>query len=262
MQVLDPGLDTERFFAGLASAQARVLLLDYDGTLAPFRVERDQAAPYSGVRDALAAMLQAGHTRLVVISGRKASELPGLLRLTPQPEIWGTHGWERLRPDGAYSSPQLDTRVAAGLAAARAWADWQGLAGQLEEKPASVALHWRGLPPELIAELRAAALACWSALVPAGLEIHSFDGGIELRVPGRDKGFAVRTILGETRPDAASIAYLGDDLTDEDAFAALAGRGLGILVRAELRPTKAALWLRPPEELIAFLWRWQRACLG
>lgn len=58
----------------------------------------------------------------------------------------------------------------------RAWAERLELVEQLEEKPASVALHWRGLPPERIAELQAAAPADWSAL--AGLEVHLFDGGI------------------------------------------------------------------------------------
>ena len=55
------------------------------------------------------------------------------------------------------------------------------------------------------------------------------------------------------------MAYLGDDLTDEDAFRAVATRGLGILVRQELRKTAAVAWLRPPEELLDFLHRWARA---
>jgi trehalose-6-phosphatase len=56
------------------------------------------------------------------------------------------------------------------------------------------------------------------------------------------------------------VAYLGDDRTDEDAFKALAGRGLAVLVREELRPTAAAVWLRPPVELLDFLQRWMTAC--
>jgi len=64
--------------------------------------------------------------------------------------------------------------------------------------------------------------------------------------------------LAEEGADAA-VAYLGDDLTDEDAFRALAGRGLRALVRAELRPSEADVWIRPPGELLAFLDRWLRA---
>lgn len=247
------------FFARLTTAARRALLLDYDGTLAPFRIERDLAIPYPGVQDVLTAIQGAGHTRLVIISGRPASEIPALLGLERQPEIWGTHGWERLGSDGAYTAPQLEGRLVAGLAAARSWAERLELGPQIEEKPASLALHWRGLPAEAIAEIQASALAHFAELAPAaGLEIRTFDGGIELRAPGRDKGFAVRAILDELGD--ATTAYLGDDLTDEDAFAALAGRGLSVLVRAELRPTRAQVWLRPPEDLLAFLWQWHHAC--
>ena len=51
-------------------------------------------------------------------------------------------------------------------------------------------------------------------------------------------------------------SYLGDDLTDEDAFRALKGRGLSVLVRNELRETLADIWLKPPGELIDFLLKW------
>ena len=54
------------------------------------------------------------------------------------------------------------------------------------------------------------------------------------------------------------MAYLGDDRTDEDAFRALRGRGLSVLVRAEPRETAADAWIRPPEELIEFLRTWRR----
>ena len=53
MQILKPGFDLERFFAALERAKTRALLLDYDGTLAPFRIERDQATPYPVVRELL-----------------------------------------------------------------------------------------------------------------------------------------------------------------------------------------------------------------
>jgi trehalose 6-phosphate phosphatase len=53
--------------------------------------------------------------------------------------------------------------------------------------------------------------------------------------------------------EGAMIAYLGDDLTDEDAFRAVKGYRLGVLVRAELQPTLVDLWLRPPGELLALL---------
>jgi len=90
------------------------------------------------------------------------------------------------------------------------------------------------------------------------LTLRSFDGGLELRVPGRDKGSAVREVLAEEGVEAAA-AYLGDDLTDEDAFRALQGKGLAALVRPESRPTAADIWLQAPDELILFLDRWLAA---
>jgi hypothetical protein len=86
-----------------------------------------------------------------------------------------------------------------------------------------------------------------------------FDGGLELRAPGKNKGDAVSAILAESGPDFAA-AYLGDDQTDENAFRAIKGRGLSILVRPEPRPTMADMWLRPPDELGRFLRDWLVAC--
>jgi len=69
----------------------------------------------------------------------------------------------------------------------------------------------------------------------------------------------VRTILSEVSPEA-SVAYLGDDETDENAFHALSDRGLKVLVRGKRRKTAADVWLRPPAELLAFLCNWLEAC--
>jgi trehalose 6-phosphate phosphatase len=193
----------------------------------------------------------------VIISGRSVKDLVPLLELDPLPEIWGSHGWEHILPGGAYELAEPGETAARGLAAARDWIEQAGLAARCEYKPTSLALHWRGLEPQDIETMRQATLEGWSPIAErAGLTLHAFDGGVELRVPGRDKGVAVRTILAEI--DAgASVAYLGDDQTDEDAFQAIAGRGLGILVRDEFRPTAAALWLKPPAELLDFLAHWQ-----
>lgn len=133
--------------------------------------------------------------------------------------------------------------------------DWDR---QIERKPLSVALHWRGLSPGKIEAIRAMALDYLPRLIKGtDLALHEFDGGVELRPRGITKASVVETILAEVRTEA--VAYLGDDFTDEDAFAALRGRGLGVLVRDELRETKADLWLRPPDELLDFLRRWERA---
>jgi trehalose-6-phosphatase len=66
----------------------------------------------------------------------------------------------------------------------------------------------------------------------------------------------VKTVLSQTGEDSA-IAYLGDDMTDEDAFRAVKPRGIAVLVRPQFRPTTADVWLRPPDELVEFMRHWR-----
>ncbi|MHC4607954.1 MAG: trehalose-phosphatase, partial [Planctomycetota bacterium] len=135
---------------------------------------------------------------------------------------------------------------------------WIGKRGRCEAKPAAAALHWRGLPAKEAQALREHAMKRWPDLAKgAGLEITEFDGGIEIRVAGKDKGFAVKTLLSELG-EGAVAAYLGDDQTDEDAFRAIRGSGLGVLVRESARSTAAAVLVRPPEELLDFLTEWRK----
>jgi trehalose-phosphatase len=262
MRILSPDLDLERFFERVGRAGSRILLLDYDGTLAPFTTDRDRAFPYPGVRGILDAMLRASRTRVVLVSGRAVRDLVPLLGLEILPEIWGSHGNERLLPDGTYTPPRIDERAARGLADAIARIDEQGLTERCERKPASVAIHTRGTEESQAEEIHARVKAQWNALVGrSGLEIHQFDGGIELRLPGMDKGSAVNAVLSGTDSETVS-AYMGDDLTDEDAFRAVKGRGLAILARREHRPTAADLRLVPPDEVLRFLERWHSASGG
>ena len=138
----------------------------------------------------------------------------------------------------------------------------EALRARIELKPSGLAVHWRGLPPDGAAAIRALLETRWAALdLGRGLDWCDFDGGVELRLPGRDKGLVVDRILGEMGPDTVA-AYLGDDLTDEDAFRAIRGRGAGILVRKTFRPTAADFLLEPPEEVLDFLARWDEAAGG
>lgn len=259
MKILNPQKKLPDFFDCLKKSRSRALLLDYDGTLAPFRVERDKALPYPGVIEVLKQLMQNGGTRLVLISGRRLNDLIPLLGLERLPEIWGSHGAERLLPDGSCQKSPLPKDRARRLEAAADWMAGMGWNGRLERKPFGLALHWRGMKPAETEEIRVRVLEHLPHLVAGtGLCLHEFDGGLELRSPGITKGKAVETILAEMQGETIS-AYLGDDLTDEDAFGALKGRNLSVLVRDELRETKADLWLRPPDELLDFLRRWETA---
>src|SRR5919204_4474017 len=88
------------FFQRLSVAGERLLILDYDGTVAPFSIDRRRALPYPTVPELLDCIMSTCRTRVVLVSGRSAAEIPGLLGIKPHPEIWGVHGLERLYPDG------------------------------------------------------------------------------------------------------------------------------------------------------------------
>lgn len=252
---------TDSFFSKVAAADCRLLLLDYDGTLAPFHHNRYRAFPYDGIVELLDIIMGLDRVRVVLVSGRRAAELPPLLGAAQVPEIWGSYGMERLLPDGTYHTQPLDDIAYEIQAQAAALLAEEDLAEQTEIKPGVVAVHWRGLSPEAIREVEAKVGRVHSALRLAPSALVRFDGGIEIRLSSCNKGDAVRHLLSELQTSAA-IAYLGDDVSDEDAFRALKGRAMRVLVRPEYRPTAADLWLRPPEEVVGFLRMWMTACGG
>jgi trehalose 6-phosphate phosphatase len=261
-QALRSGVSEEAFFARLPAAPSRVLLLDFDGTLAPFRLDREGVRPYPDVMDRVAAIREAPRSRVVVISGRSVASLRPLLGLDPAPELRGTHGWERWTAGGGLEQVDPGPKAARALEIGADAVSVPQLDGRVERKPVSVAVHLRGMGERDREAWLGEIEDRWGPLRGAGLEIHPFDGGLELRVEGRDKGSAVREVL-EAEPSGAVAAYLGDDLTDEDAFRAVReSGGLAVLVRGELRETEADLWIEPPSGLEGFLDRWLGALQG
>lgn len=254
MKPLNTSFDLERFFSRLASGRERVLLLDYDGTLAPFHVDPRLALPYPGVCAVLRRVMAVPRTRVVIVSGRRMEDLRAPLAMLPHTEVWASHGWE-WGSGGAFDRHVPSPHARASLAQARAAVLPLVVPGmRLETKVASVAVHWRGLPARVASLIQAGATEAWEPLVDGELVMLPFDHGLEIRARGHDKGDAVRAVLA-TCEDAV-CAYLGDDLTDEDAFRAIRPHGPGVLVREQPRKTEADLWLSHPHELTAFLERW------
>jgi trehalose 6-phosphate phosphatase len=253
---------TSLFFEQLHGATNRLLLLDYDGTIAPFSVDRKCAVPYPSIPELLDSIGSTCRTRLVLISGRSAREIPSLLGLKPRPEIWGAHGLERLYPDDRFELAFIPPEASQAIAEAEVILQEGGLGELCEAKTGAIAVHWRGLKMNHVEEIRT---QCYRLLGPlachGNLLLTEFDGGVELKARAACKGNAVRTVLAEISCDVP-VAYMGDDLTDEDAFHAINGRGLSVLVRETFRSTTAQAWLRPPGEVIQFLNDWIHACGG
>jgi trehalose 6-phosphate phosphatase len=206
--------------------------------------------------------MRCGKTRIIIISGRPIVELQALLTPISDLEMWGSHGLERQLSDGSYSRVQVSEEDASSLKEAEEWVVTSGLLSRAEIKLGGIAIHWRGMPSAEARRIQALTQDGWTPLAEkSGLKLLQFEAGLELRVSHPDKGDAVRTILANLGTKVP-IAFLGDDLTDEDAFQVLRGRGLTVLVRADYRETIAGVWLRPPQELIAFLERWQSNVCG
>jgi len=249
------------YFRALAQARAAVLLLDYDGTLAGFRVDRFKARPWAGVEALLKRIQAQGRTRIAVVTGRPPEEIPAMLRLEPAVEVWGLHGALRLYPDGRREMETQAPAVREALETLRVKLHRDALGGLFEDKPNAAVMHWRGLSTQQAEAVKARVMELFAPLAKlGGLRLLDFDGGVELRA-GRDKGGAVEQIIAENEPGAA-VAYLGDDLTDEAAFREVnAARGphLSVLMRRVRRTTDADVWMKPPGELREFLARWEQA---
>jgi len=230
----------------MSKLSSHILMLDYDGTLAPFQSDPALAIPYAGVRDRLRTARDCSLGQIVIISGRQAHEVKRLLRVE-KIEIWGCHGVERLTADGTRSVMGLDNQTKRSLSVVRHSLEAEGLIRFAESKPTGYAIHWRGLPPSEAKDVEVGATKVWEGLEEKStLRKLNFDGGIELCANVMDKGDVVERIISGL-PQSHSVAYLGDDITDEDAFRALDGRGLGVLVRKNSQTFSGARRDKPPD---------------
>ena len=241
------------FVKHVREASRPLLALDYDGTLAPFHVDPMQAVPLCGIPELLTTIIEETGTEVAIISGRPVTEVRCMLPLA----AWyiGSHGREFCSPDGIVTELPPSSRQHTGLEGAASLLTRHGLGGRPETKPASLALHTRGMAPQTEKELLLRAENLWTPLCPDyGLELLRFDGGLEIRALGINKGTALLEHLTHMpRPDL--ITYLGDDTTDEDVFAVLEPPHTGILVGRE-HQTSARAALRDCREVLAFLKNW------
>jgi trehalose-phosphatase len=239
----------------LRAARHRLLFLDYDGTLAPFRARREDALPLPATLSRLRMLAAEEGTTVTIVSGRPLAELEPLLLSLPFARV-GEHGWEEREVDAPMVHHPIEAAVEAALDAAAASLAEDGYGERVERKRTGLVVHVRGLGEDAAAETLAACealLAPWPGRV--ALRLDHPNGGLELRAIGRDKGRAVRERIERAGPGAFAV-YVGDDRTDEDAFAIVRETGLGIRVGAADVPTLAAALLPDPAAIPEFLDRW------
>jgi trehalose-phosphatase len=248
-----------KFFEQLGAAPRSVLILDYDGTVAPFHLDKMQAFPYPGVEAQLTQMLALSKIRVVFVTGRPARELKRLIPVADRVEIWGTHGWENIDGEGNYSMFPLSTEQKKTLDRIQDSLTRHGYEQSLERKLASLAVHWRGMEPERQRQLEELARSFATQYASAeSFDLMPFEAGLEVRAVGRTKADAVREVLQDESVGTVA-AYLGDDRTDEDAFPVMKRRGISVLVRPEVRQSLADFWMTPPDDLIDFFGQWIHA---
>lgn len=238
--------DTHGLDATLALADA-CLFLDLDGTLAPLEDTPSQVVAEPGRTDLIRRAVACLGGRVAVVSGRTIDSVDAILEGACR-AVAGVHGLQRRTAAGELESGAPHPRV---LSAARQMALFaQGCAGLLvEEKGLSVALHFRGAPGAEAAVMEFVARVA----ATEALEIQPGRQVLELRLPGPDKGAAVRAFMGELPFRGATPIYVGDDLTDEAAFVEVAHRGgRGVLVGAH-RPTAAGAWIDGPSAVLRWL---------
>ena len=262
-----------------------VVAVDFDGTLAPFVTDPLAARALPGGLEALRAAAALWGVTAAVVSGRDLATLGALTGIGADDGIVliGSHGAEvgaqtgaqtgtepahqpaaldetatstarRRRPDtqAAHQPALLDETAAALLAVVRA--ELEAIqsrypAVRLEDKPSAVVLHTRGVEPS------AAAAATTAALEVGGRHtgVHVLPGKdvVELTVLAADKGSALLDLARATGKDAT--LYIGDDVTDERAFAALHPEGGDLTVKVGDGETTATHRVCGPEAVVELL---------
>lgn len=240
-------------------AAARLLVcLDYDGTLVPIAARPEQARPPSPVLRILSQLAQTPDIDVAIMSGRPLANLRTILPI-PGVAYIGTHGLEvctargeflSFLPPGAFSTILTSLR----MQIEHLVADVPGIF--VENKGQAFALHYRLAQPEIAEQLVAESLAMIRRYQGKGvaLEVQHGKKVLEIHPVGVNKGKAVQFLL-QSYDNTILPLYIGDDVTDENAFRVLNKRGVTILVADPPRRTSARYHLRNPEEVWCFLTR-------
>ena len=238
-----------------------VVLLDYDGTLTPIVARPELATLADGMRATLERL--AARLPVAVVSGRDAAVVAKLVGIK-ELAYAGSHGLDITGfGEGAARHEVARDFVPVIDAAERelrqATAAIPGVL--VERKRFSVATHVRLAAPAA----RPAVAAIVERVCRAHPSLRQEPGKrvFELRPDiDWDKGRAVCWLLEALGRDRSAALFIGDDLTDETVFKALAGRGLGIVVSEAGRPTAADLRLSTPADVQTLLDRLADAAEG
>ncbi|MEM8756559.1 MAG: trehalose-phosphatase [Planctomycetota bacterium] len=211
----------------LARVPVLLVATDYDGTLAPIVSDPSQAKPDREAMVALRGLAELPNTSVAVVSGRSLNDLASLLGEADGVSLVGSHGSEfdvgfadAIDPDARALRDRVESELA------QIASSGEGLA--IETKPASIAFHYRNAAEDVGEAARRRVEegpAAWD-----GVHVKRGKMVIELGVVGTNKGDAIEVL--RKRHSATATLFIGDDVTDEDAFERLHGPDVGIKVGA------------------------------
>ncbi len=231
------------------------IFFEFDGTLAEIAPRPDAVVLSERRKRYLRDLLSAPGCSVAIVSGRAVDELRKLVGLDGMFYV-GCHGLEWTAPDGTRYMSWPHKVVLDALQSLReqlrdSLTNFDGVL--LEDKGIALALHYRKAKPEtaLMARKEFVRAVHWYQQQGVKLEILAGKEVIEAKSAGAQKGDAITQILARRTPNALPI-YIGDDITDESAFYAIAEKGLAILVTRTPRATAATFYLRDPREVYAY----------
>jgi len=237
-----------------AQGKRFAVFLDYDGTLTPIVDTPDKAVMQEEMRAAVIEL--ARHCPVGIISGRDLKDVRDKVQIDSIVYA-GSHGFDIAGPRGL----QIENTVGEEFLPALDQAEKE-LARELgsipgllvERKKFAIAIHYRLVDPERV-EMVEKVVDQVAARYPQlrktyGKMIFELQPDIDWH-----KGKALLSLLRTLKLDDENVLpfYIGDDVTDEDAFRALKGQGIGIVVRDEPYETAAAYSLKNPDEVRKFL---------
>ncbi|QSB06263.1 trehalose-phosphatase [Natronoglycomyces albus] len=230
----------------LARVPQLLIACDYDGTLAPIVTDPSQAKPIPESVSALRTLANLPQTKVSVISGRALRDLAALSRLPSEVHLVGSHGSEFdvdfTRALSAEDQSRRDKLVAELKAIAERFDGTK-----VESKPAGAALHTRTASGQDAAEAISAVRhgpASWD-----GVQVTAGKSVIDLSVVATHKGDALDQLRHQL--GASAVLFIGDDVTDENAFAHLTGPDIGVKVGDG--QTKANFTIEDPEAVARLL---------
>ena len=235
------------------SDQPHALCLDYDGTLTPIRPSPPEAILSADMRAAIVAL--ARQCPVAIVTGRALGDARNMVDIDL---IYAaSHGFELKFPDEPATShaPAEAFRAAVAETAATAEAGARDIDGvMIERKPFSTAVHFRQTKPEDLPRVH----ALIAELERQHPDLRVLHGKMVCEFQPRldwNKGRAVLLVADRLQVPKRGLVYIGDDITDEDAFRAIGAEGIGIMVGEDGRETAARYHLSDTGEVRVFLQR-------